>query len=55
MYLEQQIVNGSLHLQGEAVAGIILAQSELVVDAEDGHGRDSRARLGGLLVLLTSV
>ncbi len=53
--LEQQIVNDCLHLQSEAVAGIILAEGELIIDAEDGHSRDSCAGLGGLLVLLTAL
>lgn len=55
MYLQQQVVDGSLHLQGEAVAGIVLAECKLVIDAEDGDSRDSRAWLRGLLVLLTSL
>lgn len=55
MYLQQQVVDGRLHLQREAVAGIVLAESELVIDAEDGDGRDGRAGLRGLLVLLTSL
>lgn len=55
VHLEQQVVDGSLDLQGETVAGIILAESELVIDAEDGDRRNSCARLSGLLVLLTSL
>lgn len=55
LYLKQQIIDGSLHLQSEAVACIILAKSELVIDAEDRHSRDGCARLGDLLVLLTAL
>lgn len=55
MYLQQQIVDGSLHLQGQAVAGVVLAQGELVINAEDGHSRDGCARLRRLLVLLASL
>ncbi|TNN47957.1 hypothetical protein EYF80_041850 [Liparis tanakae] len=40
---------------GEAVAGVVLAEGELVVDAEDGHGGDGRAGLRGLLVLLSAL
>lgn len=54
-YLEQQVVDGGLHLQREAVAGVVLAEGELVVDAEDGDGGDGRARLRGLLVLLATL
>lgn len=54
-HLQQQIVDGRLHFQGQAVAGVILTQGELVVDAEHGHGRDRRTRLRGLLVLLTAL
>lgn len=53
--LEQQVVDGGLHLQREAVAGVVLAEGELVVDAEDGHRRDGRARLGALLVFLPTL
>lgn len=53
--LQQQIVDGGLNLQGEAVAGVVLAEGELVVDAEDGHGGDGRAGLRGLLVLLSAL
>lgn len=53
--LKQQIVDGSLHLQSEAVAGIVLAEGELVIDAKDRNSRDSCAGLGRLLVLLTAL
>lgn len=55
MYLQQQIVDGSLHLQGEAVASVVLAQGELVINAEDGHSGDGCAGLRSLLVLLPSL
>lgn len=55
VYLKQQIIDGSLDLQSEAVARIVLAESELVIDAEHGHSRDGCAGLSGLLVLLTSL
>lgn len=55
MYLEQQVVDGCLHFQGEAVARIVLAEVELVIYAEDGHGRDGCTGLRGLLVLLAAL
>ena len=54
-YLEQQVVDGGLHLQSQAVAGVVLAEGELVVDAEDGDSGDGRAGLRRLLVLLSSL
>lgn len=54
-YLQEQVVNGRLHFQSETVAGVILAEGELVINVEDGHGRDGRAGLTGLLVILTTL
>lgn len=42
-HLKQQIVDGSLHLKSEAVAGIILTKGKLVIDAENGDPRESSA------------
>lgn len=53
--LEQQVVDGSLHLQSETVAGVVLAEGELVIDAEHRDGGDSCAGLGRLLVLLAAL
>lgn len=54
-HLQQQIVNGRLHLQCEAVTGIILAERELVINAEGRHGRHGSTGLRRLLVLLSSL
>lgn len=53
--LEEQVVDGSLHLQSEAVAGVVLAEGKLVIDAEHGDSGHSCAGLGQLLVLFAAL
>lgn len=48
--LHQDIIYGCLHLQDEAVAGIILVQCELVIHTEGRYWGNCSAGLRGLLV-----
>ena len=50
--LEQYVINGGLDFEAERVAGVLLAQHELVVDVEVRHGRDGRVLAGRHLVRL---
>ena len=53
--LQQQVVDGGLDLQRQAVAGVVLAEGEFVVDAEHGHGGHGRGGLRRLLVALAAL
>lgn len=50
--LHQDIIYSCLHLQDEAVAGIILVQCELVIHTEGRYWGNCSAGVRGLLVFL---
>jgi len=50
--LKQNVVNGWLDLEAECVAGIVLVENELVVNAEERQRRDSRVILWRHLVTI---